>query len=48
MEEMLALARGKLKQEPPGGNGALILHDFAGGPLPGRYGRSDHLLHFQL
>jgi hypothetical protein len=38
MEEMLALARGKLKQEPPGRNGALILHDFAGGPLPGRYG----------
>jgi SAM-dependent methyltransferase len=37
-EEMLALARGKLKQEPLGRNGALILHDFAGGSLPGRYG----------
>jgi SAM-dependent methyltransferase len=37
-EEMLALAQGKLIQEPPGRNGALILHDFARGSLPGRYG----------
>ncbi|MGD0517893.1 MAG: class I SAM-dependent methyltransferase [Thermoguttaceae bacterium] len=37
-EEMLALAQRKLKQEPLGPNGALVLHDFAKGPLPGRYG----------
>jgi SAM-dependent methyltransferase len=33
--EMLALARRKLKQEPLGENCALVLHDFAKGPLPG-------------
>jgi SAM-dependent methyltransferase len=37
-EEMLALARRKLQQEPLGLNGALVLHDFAKGPMPGRYG----------
>jgi len=37
-EEMLALARKKLQQEPLGPNGALVLHDFAKCPLPGRYG----------
>jgi len=37
-EEMLALAQRKLKQEPLGRKGALLLHDFAKGPLPGQYG----------
>jgi SAM-dependent methyltransferase len=37
-EEMLVLARRKLQQEPLGRNSNLVLHDFAKGPLPGRYG----------
>jgi SAM-dependent methyltransferase len=37
-EEMLELARRKLGREPLGRNGTLVLHDYAKGPLPGRYG----------
>lgn len=37
-EEMLELAHRKLEQEPLGRNGVLVLHDYAKGPLSGRYG----------
>jgi SAM-dependent methyltransferase len=37
-KEMLALAQSKLQQEPLGLNCTLLLHDFAKGPLPGRFG----------
>ena len=37
-KEMLALAQRKMNREPLGHNCSLVLHDFANGTLPGRYG----------